>query len=156
MKTFADLGAANPKRHNFSQNFTGNRGVATIDEQMTEGMTPGLQMPPKGHYGMYEGVVADEAARLGVTPQEYQAVAWSGFKNAKDPSYTRGKPFIETINESIERTHRLTGMPREEILKRGVMKGEIPMYALMGTIGLGALGKQFGGLADQSGYQVPQ
>ena len=31
----------------------------------------------------------------------------------------------------IERTHRLTGMPREEIVRRGLIYGQIPMYAVM-------------------------
>jgi len=150
---FAGLGAGNPKRHNFSQNFTGNQAVPTMDEQMTSGMTPGINMPPKGQYGLYQAVLADEAARLGVTPQEYQAIAWSGFKNQKDPKYTRGKPFIETVNESIERTSRLTGMAPEEVLKRGVIRGEIPLYALMGMVGTGVGAKSFGSIADQSDYK---
>jgi hypothetical protein len=142
---FSALGAANPKRHNFSQNFTGNRGAATMDEQMTSGMTPKVMMPPPGTYGLYEKVLGEEAAKVGVRPQNYQDVGWSGFKNMKDPSYTAGQPFIQTINESIERTHRLTGMPKDEILRRGIIKGEIPMYALMGAVGMGAI-------ADQSRY----
>jgi len=147
------LGEDNPKRHNFSQNFTGNKNVATMDEQMTSGMTPGVTVPPPGHYGMYEAVLADEAARMGVSPQEYQAVAWSGFKNMKDPKYTRGKPFIETINDSIERTSRLTGMSPQDVLSRGVIRGEIPLYALLGSVGAGAAAKQsFGSIADQSEY----
>ena len=142
---FSALGAANPKRHNFSQNFTGNRGAATMDEQMTSGMTPNINMPPPGTYGLYEKVLGEEAAKVGVRPQNYQDVGWSGFKNMKDPSYTAGQPFIQTINESIERTHRLTGMPKDEILRRGIIKGEIPMYAVMGAVGMGAI-------ADQSRY----
>jgi len=142
---FSALGAANPKRHNFSQNFTGNRGAATMDEQMTSGMTPKVMMPPPGTYGLYEKVLGEEAAKVGVRPQNYQDVGWSGFKNMKDPSYTAGQPFIQTINESIERTHRLTGMPKDEILRRGIIKGEIPMYAVMGAVGMGAI-------ADQSRY----
>jgi hypothetical protein len=91
---FAGLGEANPKRHNFAQNFTGNRGVVTMDEQMTSGMTPGVNVPPTGRYGLYEKVLAEEAAKAGVSPQEYQAVGWSGFKAQKDPTYTRGNPSL--------------------------------------------------------------
>lgn len=29
---------------------------------------------------------------------------------------------------AIERTHRLTGMPREDIVRRGLVRGEIPLY----------------------------
>jgi hypothetical protein len=126
---FAALGADNPKRHNFAQNFMGNRDVATMDEQMTSGMTPGLQMPPPGKYGLYEGVLHDEAAKAGVPPANFQDVAWAGFKNMKDPRYAAGEPMIQTVNEAIERTHRLTGMPREEIVRRGLVRGEVPLYS---------------------------
>ena len=45
----------------------------------------------------------------------------------------------------IETTHRLTGMPREEIFRRGVIKKEIPMYTIGGAV--------LGGLAAQDNYQ---
>jgi hypothetical protein len=35
---------------------------------------------------------------------------------------------ISHINDAIERTHRLTGMPRDEIVRRGLIRGEIPLY----------------------------
>jgi len=142
---FSALGEANPKRHNFAQNFTGNRGAATMDEQMVSGMTPGKTVPPDNTYGLYERVLGEEARKAGVQPQNFQDVAWSGFKNLKDPKYASGEPFIQTINESIERTHRLTGMPKDEIVRRGLIGGKIPMYAIPGAMGLGAL-------ADQSRY----
>jgi hypothetical protein len=55
---------------------------------------------------------------------------------------------IDQINRSIETTHRLTGMPIEEIVTRGVIKKEIPMY------GIGAAGAM-GALADQDNYKLP-
>jgi hypothetical protein len=139
---FAGLDPSNPKRHNFAQNFMGNRNVATMDEQMTSLMTPGKVVPAPGTYGLYERVLAEEAAKLGVAPRDFQDVAWAGAKNMKDPRYARGVPMMETINESIERTHRLTGMPREEIVRRGLIRAEIPMYGVMGATGLGAIADQ--------------
>jgi len=47
------------------------------------------------------------------------------------------------VNDAIERTHRLTGMPRDEIVRRGIVRDEIPIY------GLGGLAVM-GGPADQS------
>jgi len=125
------IGAANPKRHNFIQNFLGNPNVATIDEQMASGATPGVTMPPPGTYGMYEQPVHELARERGVTPMEIQETAWGGYKRQKEGDYT-GMPMIEHINEAIERTHRLTGMPREEIFRRGFGLGEIPIYGAAG------------------------
>jgi hypothetical protein len=128
---FPGLGETNPKRHNFAQNFMGNRGVATMDEQMTSGMTPGLQMPPPGKYGLYEKVLHDAAAKAGVPPANFQDVAWAGFKGSE------GNPMINHVNDAIERTHRLTGMPRDEIVRRGFVRSEIPIYGMGGLAGLG-------------------
>lgn len=133
---FSALGAANPKRHDFSQAFTGNPNVAVMDEQMTSGMVPGLKVP--NWYGLHEQVAREEAAAAGVAPRDFQDVAWAGFKNLKTPKYTEGQPMIDVVNESIERTHRLTGMPRDEIVRRGIINGDIPMYGLLGAVGLGA------------------
>jgi hypothetical protein len=81
-----------------------NRNAATMDEVMTSTMTPGINMPPKGSYGLYEKILAEEAAKAGVSPREFQEVGWAGFKNMKDPKYTSGKPMIEHVNDAIERS----------------------------------------------------
>lgn len=133
---FSSLGALNPKRHNFALDFLGHPEAATMDEQMTSGMTPGKQMPPAGTYGLYERTLAEEAAKAGVDPRFFQETAWGGFKRMKDPTYTSGKPMIEEVNDMIERTHRLTGMPRDEIFRRGFIEGKIPMYGLLGGVSL--------------------
>ena len=52
------------------------------------------------------------AGTPGVPPQEYQA---------------RGKPMIEHVSESIERTARLTGLSPEQVLKQGIIRSKIPL-----------------------------
>jgi hypothetical protein len=47
---------------------------------------------------------------------------------------------IGHINDMIERTHRLTGMSKQD--KRGFIKGEIPLYAMGSILGLGVAGDQ--------------
>jgi hypothetical protein len=59
---------------------------------------------------------------------------------------------INQINRSIETTHRLTGMPRDEIVRLGVILKKIPMYAVPGLIGTEAASKM-GGLAAQDEYR---
>jgi hypothetical protein len=56
---------------------------------------------------------------------------------------------INHINRSIETTHRLTGMPRDEIVRRGLIRKEIPMYGIAGAVPI------MGGLAEQSDYGQP-
>jgi hypothetical protein len=39
-----------------------------------------------------------------------------GFKNME------GKPMIQQVHEAIERAHRLTGMPPDEMVRRGLVR----------------------------------
>ena len=129
--------AGTPKRFNFSANFLGDRSRATIDEQMTRGMTSGgkpLNAPPDGAYGIMESIVGEEAAKRGVQPANFQDVSWAGFKNYE------GKPMITEVNEMIERTARLTGKSPEEVL-RGFMTGNMPMYGLVGATTAGMVAR---------------
>ena len=129
--------ADTPKRFNFSANFLGDRSRATIDEQMTRGMTSGgkpLNAPPDGAYGIMEAIVAEEAAKRGVQPANFQDVSWAGFKGYE------GKPMITEINEMIERTSRLTGQTPEEVL-RGFIRGNMPMYGLLGATTAGMVAR---------------
>lgn len=142
------LTPANPKRYNFSGNYLGNKAGSTIDEQMMGLIEPGGALsPPKGAYGNYEGPVAARAAAAGVDPRYFQEVAWAGAKDAKDAAKGgfKAQPMISIVNEAIERTHRITGMPKDEIVRRGLVRSEIPIYGAAGALGMGAL-------ADQSRY----
>ena len=157
---------ANPKRLDFMQSFTGNPNSFVWDKQMTTGATAGkYDMPPS--YGVMETMARDEAAKASVPAQNFQDVGWAGQKamlegakpltgGFQGPSgihnYQYEGPMINHINASIERTHRLTGMPREEIVRRGLVLGEIPMYGL-GAITLGGGAAAMGGIADESRYQ---
>jgi hypothetical protein len=139
------LTPANPKRYNFSGNFLGGRAGSTIDEQMMGLIEPGGALsPPKGAYGHYEGPVAARAAAAGVDPRYFQEVAWAGAKDAKDAAKGgyKAQPMIGIVNEAIERTHRITGMPRDEIVRRGLVRSEIPIYGFSGAPGMGSLARQ--------------
>jgi hypothetical protein len=129
------LGADNPKRSDFRANLIGEPRSFTWDEQMTEGHTPGLKQPV--WYGLNEQVGRDLAAKNRVDPMNFQDVDWAALKKIKDPSY-QGKPMIGNVNDIIERTHRLTGMDRDEIVARGFGHGNIPLYSAAG-LGIGPL-----------------
>jgi hypothetical protein len=126
------MGAENPKRHNFEYNFLGHPEMATIDQQMMELIGPG-KAPP--FYGSYEEPVRYLAEKNRVDPRAFQDVAWAGGKNLKEPKF-KPHPMIDVVNQAIERTHRLTGKSREEILERGIIKGEIPVYEEGGEVDL--------------------
>ena len=124
----------NPKRYNFSNNFTGSTGP-TIDEQMSGLFRSGLGMPEAGRYGHYEEVLADLAKKEGApSPRYFQEVAWAGGKDAKTPGGFKGNPMMNIVNEAIERTRRITGKDPAEIVERGLVKSEIPLYAHGGPV----------------------
>ncbi len=70
-------------------------------------------------------------------------------EEAKGKEFEYEGPMINSINRSIETTHRLTGMPRDEIVRRGLIRKEIPMYG----IGAAAAAPVMGGLFSQDDYQ---
>jgi len=121
----------NPKRHNFGRNFLGDADVSTIDAQMMEAMTAGRLKEPTGpSYANYQQVVAEEAAKMGVTPREFQEVVWNGAKQLKEGEAYRGaKPMIEIVNEAIERTARITGMSPDDVVREGIVHSRIPIYS---------------------------
>lgn len=119
-----------PKRHNFAANFEGHTDRSTIDEQMMKAIDPSLAAPPGASYGTVEGIVNDLARTVGKTPADFQGVTWTGIKDVT------GKPMIQVVNEAIERTHRVTGKPKDEIVRDSFVRGTHPLYGLAGA-GLG-------------------
>ncbi len=129
-----------PKRFNFGSNFLGDTSRATIDEQMMTGILPAMKAPAAGSYGVAENVVQQLASQLGVPGANAQDVMWAGLKNVP------GKPMIQHVNESIERTARITGQTPEEVLNAMVLN-RAPMYSaapigLMGLMGYDQYGQQ--------------
>lgn len=123
-----------PKGHNFSLNLSGDMDRGAIDKRMTNIITPGVDAPPKGTYGIYENIVREEAAKRGLKTGNMQDVAWAG----DDPG--QGKPMIQHVNEAIERTSRLTGASPDTVVRRGLIRKQMPLYGAGGaTVGAGLL-----------------
>ena len=118
--------------------------AGTIDEQMMNAIAPGTNIPE--WYGPATRVLREEAAKAGADVRGFQDVGWAGLKAGKTEA--KGKPFdyegpmINHINRSIETTHWLTGMPRDEVFRRGVIRKEIPMYGVGGALTMGSLAAQ--------------
>jgi hypothetical protein len=134
-----ELTPDNPKRFNFQNNFLGYK-EPTIDEQMSKGFDPKLQMPE--WYGPYEEAINMLASEYDVDPRYFQEVTWAGLKSKGKGGY-QGMPMIQHVNEAIERTSRLTGVPPEEVVRRGLVRAEMPIYGMAapaGALAVGAMG----------------
>jgi hypothetical protein len=130
--------AGQPKRYNFSGNFLGRLDNATIDEQMMRLFDPAGKFkgaPPGDSYGVLESILADVARERGVSPMNFQDVAWLGAKRMNRDPLAVGKPMISHFNDMLERTSRVTGLPLDKVLD-GFIRGNMPMYGLAGaTVG---------------------
>lgn len=124
----AGLTTGNPKRFNFSGNFLGDTKRATIDEQMSGLFEPGMAIPPGDSYGVYERALGDIARDFEVDPANFQDIAWAGGKLAKTPNF-QPKPMIQILNETIERTARVTGRDPDEVVEEVIVKAARPTYA---------------------------
>lgn len=125
-RSFKPFDIENPKRHDFEYSFLGH-DKAVIDKQMMQLFDPKLDNPAKG-YGHYSEVMGKLAEEYGVSPQEFQAIAWMGSKATKEKSYVP-HPMISTVNDAIERTRRVSGLDPKEIVRRGIVRSEIPIYS---------------------------
>ena len=139
----------NPKRYDFSSAFAGNPNAMTIDEQMYGALRPSTTKASVGlpeWYGPATRVAREEALKAGVSPRAFQDVTWAGLKKGKTEGagsvFDYEGPMINHINRSIETTHRLTGMSKEEIVRRGLIRKEIPMYGIGGAATMGGLAAQ--------------
>ena len=131
-----ELTPDNPKRLNFQNNFLGHK-EPTLDEQMSKGFDPKLQMPE--WYGPYEEAINMLAREYDVDPRYFQEVTWAGLKSKGKGGY-QGMPMIQHVNEAIERTSRLTGLPPEEVVRRGLVRAEMPIYGMAAPAGALAVG----------------
>lgn len=120
-----------PKRFNFSANFMGDRSRATIDKQMMTLFGKNVDSPPGDSYGVLERILGEEAANRGVMPANFQDVGWAGAKGIE------GKPMIQFVNESIERTARVTGKTPEEVVRDSLINANSPLYSLLAGVGFG-------------------
>lgn len=134
---------ANPKRYNFSHNFLGDDSGSTIDEQMSGLYDPKMSVPPEGTYGHYEGALADLAKQTkgAKSPRHFQEVAWAGAKDMGTKGGYRASPMISHINQSIERTSRLTGLSPDEVVAQNLVDVKGPMFKKGGRAGYALSGR---------------
>jgi hypothetical protein len=130
------LTADQPKRMSFLADFLGFTDLPTIDKQMTQIITPGKAAPEGDSYFAYAELVRDMAAKNNMPVDEFQAIVWGGAKAMKGPY--AGKSMMEIVNEAIERTSRMTGLNPQDVLRRGIIRAQIPVYGLIGAVGAGA------------------
>jgi hypothetical protein len=99
-----------------------------IDQQKMRLMDPSKSAPPPRTYGIFKDAVIDRATAHGVSPTYFGDMLYAGTIHRH-----LIKPLITHINEMLERTHRITGVSKAEVL-RGFIRGTMPMYGIGGII----------------------
>lgn len=149
--------ATKPKRREFMASMLGFRDRNVIDSRLSNALEQGRNTPR--YYGVASELIDDVASQVGARDRRHFGDAvWAGL-GEKIPGASHGsgrvgdgridgparighnsrrsfgsdRSAIDVINEIIERTHRLTGMSRDEIFLRGFLLKEIPLYGIGGA-----------------------
>ena len=129
----------NPKPASFVENLVGNQQPVTIDTHNMRLITSGARdQPNPNEYGFLERMQQAEAAKMGMSPAQYQASAWLGAgKQTGLASPT--EPFLRTLENRIAITAEKTGRSKAEVL-RDFIRGQAPLLSL-GAVLAGAAGQ---------------
>lgn len=126
----------NPKPASFAQNLAGNQMPVTVDTHnarlwgMTDTKGRPVDKPAKTEYGFIEQLQQQEAAKLGMTPAQYQASAWIG-GGEQTGLRSSADPFLKVFESRIEKTAEQQGLPKAEVLKRFI-RGDMPLLGVAG------------------------
>lgn len=142
----------NPKPASFAQNLAGNQMPVTVDTHnarlwgMTDTKGRPIDKPAKTEYDFMERLQQAEAAKMGMTPAQYQASAWigggeqTGLKSSADP-------FLKVVEDRIRLTAQKTGETPQQVLARFIRGGNIPggagpLLGVGGVAGADALSRR--------------
>jgi hypothetical protein len=127
----------NPKSASFAQNLQGNQTPVSADVHNTRllygpnALGHPVNAPPKTGYGFIEQLQQREAAKMGLTPAQYQSAAWFG---GASQTGVRSKlvPWLQSFENRVALTAAKHGLTQEEVLRR-VIRGEIPLISFGGA-----------------------
>lgn len=117
----------NPKPASFVQNLAGNQRPVTIDTHNMRMLfnDPNRELPNPNQYGFLERMQQQEAAKMGMTPAQYQASLWVG--GAEQTGVRSGvDPALRHIERRIEKTATEQGKTKEQVLKEFI-RGIAPL-----------------------------
>jgi hypothetical protein len=123
----------NPKPASFSQNLQGNQMPVTVDTHnarlwnMVDSKGRPVDMPSNTEYGFMERLQQEQAAKMGMSPAQYQASAWVG-GGAETGLKSSADPFLKVFESRVNLTAQKTGLSPEEVLKRTI-RGEMPLLS---------------------------
>jgi hypothetical protein len=121
----------NPKPSSFVENLAGNQQPVTIDTHNMRMLTRGrADQPNPNEYGFLEQLQQQEAAKMGMTPAQYQASMWiGGGKETGLGSPT--DPFLRVFEDRVARTAERRGQSKAQVL-RDFIRAQAPLVGVGG------------------------
>jgi hypothetical protein len=119
-----------------AEQFRGNQLPIPIDRHVVRslGIKDALRRPldvlPRAGYGFVEELLQRQAAKMGVTPGQYQAALRAGA--AEHTGLRSLEPILATLEKRLEITAQGAGISKAEVLKRLIRRG-YPLASL-GTV----------------------
>lgn len=109
-----------------------NKGYITMEEAVND---PALwaSKPRDNEYGYYESWQQDQAAKMGISPAQYQAAMWLGGGETTGLG-SAAEPFVGTFEARVRYTAARLGMDPEKVLEM-MLRGDIPLLAEGGAVG---------------------
>lgn len=97
--------------------------------------------PNANEYGFYEAWQQEQAAKLGMTPAQYQASMWTG--GAEDTGLgSTAEPFLKTFEARVKYTADRLGLEPDDVLEQ-MLKGKTPLLAEGGHVDRAALAEKY-------------
>lgn len=108
-----------------------NKGYITMDEAAAD---PAIwsAKPNPNEYGYYENWQQDQAAKMGISPAQYQASMWLGGGETTGLA-SAAEPFVGTFEARVRYTADRLGMDPDKLLEM-VLRGDTPLLAEGGSV----------------------
>lgn len=132
----------NAKTASFAQNLFNNQRPITIDRHnarlwdLRDAQGRPRDVPPQVSYGFLEQLQQAEAAKLGMTPAQYQASSWIGGANQTGVR-SRLAPWLDTFETRVALTAKKYQLSQEEVLRRFI-RGELSLLSVGGAAAAGS------------------
>ena len=88
--------------------------------------------PQPNEYGYYEAWQQEQAAKMGISPAQYQASMWLGGGDETGLG-SAPEPFVATVEARVRYTADALGMDPEKLLEM-YLKGDVPLMARGGSV----------------------
>jgi hypothetical protein len=124
-----------PKTASYVENLQGNFEPVTVDTHNYQIWSGKKKSPTDNEYVGLENIQRDMAHEAGLPPAGFQSALWTGGGDITGVHNTQN--LTQALNERISETARQLGVTESEAA-RMFMRGQTPLYSMIGAAGLGA------------------